>query len=209
MLDLINNSKKIERILFEFLNSRNKEELDLNESVRAIGDKIPFVLGGKISSIFNKYIAEYEILSSSKKICNVFIRDKYGNKYFIDIITHNTNKSFVRPNITTVKTIEKLYNDPQNIFLILLVHYNADLEKNFITGVQLFPIEWVDWSCLDIGALGNGQIQIKNSNEIIINKYADRHDWNEEFKKQLMLFYRKQETKIRKRISQLASLTLI
>ena len=155
MLNLINNSEKIERILSEFLNSKTKEELDLNESVRAIGDKIPSILGAKISSVFSQYISECNILYSSKKICNVFIKDKSGNKYYLDIITHNATKSFVRPNITSVKNIEKLYNDPQNVFLILLIHYDPSLDKNFVTGVQLFPVEWLDWSCLEIGALGS------------------------------------------------------
>jgi len=209
MLNIMNSFEKIERILLEFLNSKTKGELDLNESVRAIGDKISSVLTNRISIIFNKYIVEFNILDSSKRICNVIIRDKYNNTYYVDIITHNITKEFVRPNITAVKNIEKLYNSSQNIFLILLVHYNPTLTNNCITGVQLFPLEWLKWECLDIGALGNGQIQIKDSNNIIINKNADRISWNKEFKNRLMLFYKKQQMKLNKRISQLMQISFL
>lgn len=208
MLNIINSSEKIERILFKFLNSKTIDELNLKESVRAVGDKIPAVVGKRISAIFSKYIVEFNILNSSKKICNVMIKDKFENEYYVDIITHNITKDFARPNITTVKTIEKLYKNNKNIFLILLIHYNPNLNKNFITKVQLFPIECLTWDCIEIGALGNGQLQIKNSSNIIINKEFDRETWKDEFQKRLMVFYKKQQTKINKRISQLMELTL-
>ena len=35
---------------------------------------------------------------------------------------------------------------------------------------KFVPIELLDWSCLTLGALGWGQIQIANSNNIVINK---------------------------------------
>ena len=208
MLNIMNSSEKIERILTEFLNSKNKRELELNASVRTVGDKIPTVLGHKIEKIFSKYIIQYTILENSKKICNIIIKDKYLNNYYIDIITHNVKKEFARPNITTVKNIEKLYTNDKNIFLILLIHYNPALENNFITNLQLFPIEWLDWKCLDIGALGNGQIQIKNSAHIILNKEVDRNVWKKNFNENLIVFYKKQQNKLRKRISQLGEYSL-
>jgi hypothetical protein len=208
MLNLIKSSQKIEKILRDFLNSKSREELDLNESVRAVGDKIPSVIGEKIKRAFGSYIIDFKILDSSKKISNIIVQDKFLNNYFIDIITHNINKVFARPNITTVKTIEKLYSNPKNIFLILLVHYNPDQQNNFITEVQLFPIEWLDWDSLDIGALGNGQIQIKDSGNVVINKNAKRDNWNREFQNRLITFYKKQQAKISKRISQLMEVSL-
>jgi hypothetical protein len=208
MLNIMKNSEKIEKVFLDYLNSKTKEELNLNESVRAIGDKVSSIIANRIEVIFKKYITEFRVLHNSKKICNVIVKDNSENQYYIDIITHNITKDFVRPNITTVKNIERLYKNSQNIFLILLVHYNPNLNENFFTKVQLFPIEWLSWECLDIGALGNGQIQIKNSNNIVVNYDCSKNIWNKEFKNRLMSFYTKQQEKIHKRISQLMELTL-
>ena len=35
----------------------------------------------------------------------------------------------------------------------------------------------LDWSCLTVGALGWGQIQIKNSNNIVISEQYTKKQW--------------------------------
>ena len=51
--------------------------------------------------------------------------------------------------------------------MVLLVEYDLDEYGVDFLNIKLFLLENMDWECLRIGALGTGQIQIKDSNEII------------------------------------------
>ena len=66
--------------------------------------------------------------------------------------------------------------------------------------VDFVPIEWLDWECLSIGALGWGQIQIANSNKIILNPHNSRKQWMLELCETLLEFYPKEIGKIQNRI---------
>ena len=68
------------------------------------------------------------------------------------------------------------------------------------TGVHFIPIEHLDWSCLTIGALGWGQIQIANSNIIHVNRQSTRVDWMLALCDVLDVFYPKEIAKITERI---------
>lgn len=62
------------------------------------------------------------------------------------------------------------------------------------------PIEMLDWSCLTLGALGWGQIQIANSNNIVLNEEATRKQWMLQLCDRLDLFYPNEIAKITGRI---------
>jgi hypothetical protein len=53
---------------------------------------------------------------------------------------------------------------------------------------------------LTIGALGWGQIQIKNSNKLDLNKSITRKEWMLEFCDRVLDFYPKEISKINERI---------
>ena len=103
--------------------------------------------------------------------------DKEGFYTMVDIKTHRTDTEFNRPNLTSVARLTKLYESNMNIFSVLIVKYtvrdNAEIK---VTNVNFSPIEFLDWECLTIGALGWGQIQISNSNHIkIIDGYSRKN----------------------------------
>jgi hypothetical protein len=62
------------------------------------------------------------------------------------------------------------------------------------------PIEYLDWSCLTLGALGWGQIQIANSNNINIEFTTTRKIWMLQLCDALDLFYPNKISKITHRI---------
>jgi hypothetical protein len=70
-----------------------------------------------------------------------------------------------------------------------------------IEKVSFVPIEFLGWDCLTIGALGWGQIQIANSNTILINPGYSRRTWMIELCETVLEFYPKELAKIHKRIS--------
>jgi hypothetical protein len=66
--------------------------------------------------------------------------------------------------------------------------------------VKFIPIEYLSWSCLTLGALGWGQIQIANSNKISINQTQTRRQWMLQLCDALELFYPNEISKINERI---------
>jgi hypothetical protein len=61
-------------------------------------------------------------------------------------------------------------------------------------------LEFLDWSCLTVGALGWGQIQIANSNNLTINPRYSRQHWMLELCQIMLDFYPREITKISERI---------
>ena len=84
--------------------------------------------------------------------------------------------------------------------MILLVEYTVEQDVFIFTGIQFVPIEHLAWSCLTIGALGWGQIQIANSNVIHINRDNTRANWMISLCDELDIFYPKEIAKISERV---------
>ena len=73
--------------------------------------------------------------------------------------------------------------------------------KVVATEVTFVPIEFLDWECLAIGALGWGQIQIRNSNRIVINNGYSRRDWILTLCNVMLQFYPREILKIQERVT--------
>ena len=81
-----------------------------------------------------------------------------------------------------------------------MVKYAIESTKLTATEVIFSPIEFLDWECLTVGALGWGQIQIANSNNIkLIDRYS-RKKWMLQLCDTLFEFYIKEIAKIQDRI---------
>ena len=111
------------------------------------------------------------------------------NYYVIDVKTHRSDTKFNMPNLTSVERLARFYEDDQNFFVLLLVRYDASGTSVTVSEVQFIPIEFLDWSCLTIGALGWGQIQIANSNHITVNHHYSRRQWMLELCDAVLAFY--------------------
>jgi hypothetical protein len=81
-----------------------------------------------------------------------------------------------------------------------MIRYQAEKTKILVKHIDFVPIEFLDWNCLTIGALGWGQIQIANSNRIELNPQNTRKNWMLELCDTLLEFYPKEIGKIRERM---------
>ena len=63
------------------------------------------------------------------------------------------------------------------------------------------PIEFLDWDCLTIGALGWGQIQIANANQVRVRHGYSRKRWMLQLCNAMMEFYPREIGKIRSRMA--------
>ncbi|MCF0210808.1 MAG: hypothetical protein HUK18_05820 [Bacteroidales bacterium] len=172
------------------------------DSTRAIGDAIQsFVEQHFRECIPNKFLGEYEDDFSRRSMQDLAFSDKDGNYYAIDVKTHNTGTEFNMPNLTSVQRLAKFYRNNSNHFCILMITYNVDGDKIVYTNCQFRPIEHFAWSCLTLGALGWGQIQIKNSNDIEILSTPSRKEWMIKMCEALEVFYGIEISKINDRIN--------
>jgi len=126
--------------------------------------------------------------------------DITGNYYVVDIKTHNLTTSFNMPNLTSVERLARFYGDSKNYFVLLLGSYTIQDEQLLFKECLFVPIEYLDWSCLTLGALGWGQIQIANSNIINIELTNTRKKWMLQLCDALDLFYPNEISKITHRI---------
>lgn len=83
---------------------------------------------------------------------------------------------------------------------MLMVKYAVTGTRVNVQRVHFVPIEHLKWSCLTIGALGTGQIQIANSNRIEIDPNQKRRAWMLEFCDTVLAFYPREIAKITRRI---------
>jgi hypothetical protein len=126
--------------------------------------------------------------------------DKDGKYYVVDVKTHRLDTKFNMPNLVSVERLSRFYEEDNNFFVILKVDYEIEKEKIHIAKITFSPIETLAWSCLTIGALGWGQIQIANANKVDINETTSRRNWMLELCDTLLEFYPKEIGKINDRI---------
>lgn len=192
-------SRILSKFTLDYLENRLIDELSkvsdfqnkrINSSPRAVGDTVQGVIGDVLPSCFPPdTISGFSSDFSRRAMADVSFNDTDGNYFAVDIKTHNISTDFNMPNLTSVKRLAEFYKDSTNYFVILLVEYKVENDKLTFTGVCFVPIEHLEWSCLTLGALGWGQIQIANANEININRNNTRADWMLELCSRLNQFY--------------------
>lgn len=171
------------------------------KSPRAVGDAIQDILSENFQSILgNELCAKYSSQFARRAMADLAFEDTDANYYVVDVKTHRLSTKFNMPNLTSVERLSRFYEDDRNYFVILMVAYDIkDLHAEIET-VTFVPIEYLGWDCLTIGALGWGQIQIANSNQISINPHYSRKTWMIEFCDTMLDFYPKEIAKIDGRI---------
>ena len=169
-------------------------------STRAVGDAIESIIADKFDTFLDTWCREYASEFARRAMADLAFTDTQGLFSIVDVKTHREDTTFNMPNLTSVQRLSRFYEDDNNVFSILLVKYlveNLDVE---VSDVVFVPIEFLDWRCLTIGALGWGQIQIANSNEVLIREGFSRKQWMLQFCDVMDSFYPKEITKIHERV---------
>lgn len=180
----------------------NKEFSDKRviASPRAIGDIVQDIISEEFPNCFPQGIlAEYNDKFARRAMADIAITDVDGNYFFVDVKTHNKSTQFNMPNITSVERLARFYEEDTNFFIVLLIEYYTENERLDFTKALFNPIEHFKWDCLTIGALGWGQVQIANANNINI-EISTRKKWMLELCDVLDIFYPKEIGKIGKRM---------
>ena len=171
-------------------------------SPRAVGDAIQELLENKFEYLLPSGLTHsYNSSFARRSMADFAFEDKEGFYYIVDNKTHNLSTEFNMPNLTSVERLSRFYEDDKNYFTVLMVAYVVKKKNVSADYCHFLPIEHLDWSCLTIGALGWGQIQIANSNKIKINRKQTRRAWMLQLCDKLAEFYPKEIGKITKRIA--------
>lgn len=172
-----------------------------SDSTRAAGDAIQNLLSNNFKTIIEPYCNKYENNFARRAMADLAFEDKDSLYYVLDVKTHRKSTKFNMPNLISVERIARFYEDPKNYFCIVMISYDvSDETKINVDSVKFIPIEFLDWECLTIGALGWGQIQIANSNKISTNEGYSRKKWMIELCDSLLEFYPKEIAKIHERV---------
>ena len=194
-------SSTIERDTLALLNS----ESDILSpytlgSTRAAGDAIQDILAEKFDSVLGIWVSEYSTDFARRAMADLAFKDIDGFYYIIDVKSHRVSTNFNMPNLTSVERLARFYEDDMNYFVLLLVQYDLQGEQAVFSRVHFVPIEFLSWDCLTVGALGWGQIQIANSNNIIVNQQSSRKRWMLQLCEVMLEFYPKEIEKIGGRV---------
>jgi hypothetical protein len=173
---------------------------DTAGSTRAAGDAIQSIIEDNFEKILGEHGGEYSASFARRAMADLAFKDKLANYYVVDVKTHREETAFNMPNLTSVDRLARFYEDDANFFVMLMVRYTVTGTKVKVSKVHFVPIEYLKWSCLTIGALGAGQIQIANSKHIEIDVTQTRRSWMLEFCDIVLQFYPREITKINKRI---------
>lgn len=194
--------KKLEKKILDFLNSQTDflSPRTIN-SPRAVGDAIQDLLADNFDEILGNLSSNYSSDFARRAMADLAFNDKDGNYYVVDVKTHRLDSSFNMPNLTSVERLARFYEDDKNYFVVLKIDYKVQNTKIIIDKVNFVPIEFLDWECLTLGALGWGQIQIANSNDVSVIEKNSRKKWMLELCDCLFEFYPREIEKINDRIS--------
>lgn len=170
-------------------------------SPRAVGDGVQDYLANTgLKEVMRGYGIKVDSKFSRRAMADMAFEDHHGRYYVVDVKTHNLDTDFNMPNLISVKRLSSFYEgDDKNNFCILVVEYKVSEGKIEYTNCHFKLIESFDWNCLTIGALGCGQIQIRNANNIAFDPDSTRKKWMLGLCTKLETFYDKEIEKINKR----------
>ena len=169
-------------------------------STRAAGDALESLLSEKFDAFLGDWCDEYSNDFSRRAMADLAFTDREGFYSIVDVKTHREDTSFNMPNLTSVERLSRFYGSDLNTFSLLIIRYAIIGTKITATEVIFTPIEFLNWECLTVGALGWGQIQIANSNNIKLIDGYSRKKWMLQLCDTLFEFYPKEIQKIQTRI---------
>lgn len=169
-------------------------------STRAVGDALESLVAEKFSAFLGDWCTEYSNDFARRAMADLAFTDKEGYYCVVDVKTHREDTKFNMPNLTSVQRLARFYESDLNIFSLIMIRYTVEHTKVTAREVIFAPIEFLNWECLTVGALGWGQIQIANSNNIrLIDSYS-RKKWMLQLCNTLLDFYPKEIMKIQERM---------
>ena len=193
--------KRVATAIKEYINSLNGFLTPQTAgSTRAVGDVLESLVADGFESFLGSWCGEYSNEFARRAMADMAFTDVEGIYSVIDVKTHREDTCFNMPNLTSVERLARFYESDANIFSVIMIKYSTDETDLEVSDVLFAPIEFLDWKYLTVGALGWGQIQIANSNNIRTIERNSRKEWMLQLCDVMMDFYPREIGKITERI---------
>jgi hypothetical protein len=203
----------------------NLKDFDLVKGAeqRTIGDLIEHQTINIIKDNQGEIIQKVKPAKGKKSTEDVaFINENV--KYLLDLKSHNFEADFSMPNLISIEKLRKLLTnrkkekkpakkltkkptkkptkikkpEPLQELIYVLIDYKIESNIVKIKSVKVVFVWEMDMSMLVIGALGNGQLQIKNLNKDLIFTTEGKKIWFQKLKVEVKDYLEKQIIKIKK-----------
>jgi hypothetical protein len=203
-MEIINNTDKAVNPVKQYIKELLTEKLQNFELVegaqqRTVGDLIERKITEILYNSNNELISEKRLARSKKSIEDITLISN-GITYYVDSKTHDMDSDFSMPNLSSINKIRKLSQLNNKDLIYVLVSYVINDRMFIIKDIKVFFIWELDSTILGIGALGNGQLQIKNANKNLFFTSKEKFEWYSDFKKLVQDFLNKRIIKIKKQI---------
>ena len=175
-------------------------------SPRAVGDALESIVAEQFGASLGEWCTEYSSDFARRAMADLAFTDQDGIYSVVDVKTHREDTRFNMPNLTSVERLTRFYESDSNVFAVLLIRYSIRGTTLTASDVTFVPIEFLDWDCLTVGALGWGQIQIANANQVHVRDRYSRKRWMLQLCDAMMEFYPREIDKIRSRIDRFADM---
>ena len=169
-------------------------------SPRAVGDALEELVAGEFDRFLGDWCREYSSEFARRAMADMAFTDVQGIYSVVDVKTHRQGTRFNMPNLTSVERLARFYESDNNVFSLIMIRYSIEGTSLRVSDVLFSPIEFLAWDCLTVGALGWGQIQIANSNDIQTIEQYSRKEWMLQLCDVMMDFYPREIGKIRERL---------
>lgn len=169
-------------------------------SPRAVGDAIESLLAENFHTFLGNWCREYSSDFARRAMADLAFTDKEGIYSVVDVKTHREETRFNMPNLTSVERLARFYESDTNVFAVMLIRYSIEGIHLTVSEAVFSPIEFLDWDCLTVGALGWGQVQIADAKEIRVKEQYSRKQWMLQLCEVMMEFYPREIAKIRDRM---------
>ena len=175
-------------------------DFNLSESYghRAVGDK----LEADAANIANEFYKNEFRSPNSKRTIDDFSLVVQNQINFFDVKSHyiQSIKGFSMPNLISVKRLKSVLENDLQTLSYIFIDYKRNNGKVLIEDVHIKYVWELDWSILTIGALGKGQLQIKDANKDLIFTTIGKDAWFDILKVKVQEFYKKELNKIEKEL---------
>ena len=174
-------------------------------SPRAVGDALQAMVESQFEEFLGSWCRSYVSGFSRRSMADLAFTDVEGIYSAIDVKTHREGTQFNMPNLTSVERLARFYETDTNVFCVIMIRYSVEGTNITVSDVLFSPIEFLDWGCLTVGALGWGQIQLADSNKIRTVAHPSRRQWMLQLCDAMMDFYPREISKIRSRMDRFES----
>lgn len=177
---------------------RKLQNFNLSESYghRTVGDKLEADAADIVSGLFTNEFRN----PNSKRSIDDFSLVIGNTTNFFDVKTHyiQSVNGFSMPNLISVKRLKSVLENDSQTLSYIFVDYKRENGEVLIEDVHIKYIWELDWSILSIGALGKGQLQIKDANKELVFTNIGKDAWFDILKVKVTEFYKKELNKIQK-----------